>query len=1321
MKTIYIKSAMLAIALLMLAGNSLYSQTTIYSTTGGGPWDSTWTWVSGTVPSGYYDVVINGPVYSSNDACHNLTVNPGGVLYNNYYSYTLTVLGNVENNGTISNYSNSLYLNISGDIVNNGVWDNTYTTLMGTSSHTVACQGGNPFSGWQFQNNSTGTVFIDDEVYFDNVRVHMNNCEVFLAANAVLRMHDGYLYQCDLSGVGETSVVRGVGAYDSDAPYFSNVSFTGLGFQGDINIEANCSTHGTVVNNGSLQNNYYSYTLQIYDDFTNNGTIQSYANYFTVDLYGDFVNNGPITNHALNLYSDVDQYITELNNHSFNTTYFSSYKPSGKTYFLTDVDFLGCVVNMQDDTLIVPDNGTLKFDGSQFHNTVAYAMPSMAGNLKLNMNENSYIENCHVYNPEILNKVKAKNNYFYGNILVTDTLENDYYSYTVDIHGDITNNGVIQDFVNYLSLNIDGDITNNGTWENAYTNLTGTTDQHFSCTNGNRFSGYQFNDNNTLGDVYIDNIVYFDNVQVNFNDHDLHLPANTMLKIHNAYLYLCNVIGSGSSSVIYGEGVIGSDSPYYQNVSFSDVGFQGVNDINNYCSLHGTVVNDGFMQNDYYGYHLQVYGDFTNNGTLQNFVNSLYIDLYGNFTNNGALTVHELGLFSDSDQMLTELNGNSYHVGYFTSYKPSGKTIVLSDIDFVSCGFNMNNDTLIIPDNGTLKFDASSVKNSVVYATSMMNGDMKLDMNETSYLQSCHFYNPEILGTVKVNSGNYFYGDIIVTDTLQNDYYGYTIIVNGNMANNGAVRDFYNYLNLEIYGDFVNNGILTNSYFKLKSNADQMLTELNGNSYNTGSFTSEKPSGKIIMLSDVDFIGCAFDMANDTLVIPDNGTLKFDACSFKNTVVYPASMMNGDFKLDMNESSYIYNCHLFNPEIMGTMRADDYNVFHGNTLVTGILSNNYYSHDVTVQGNITNNGSVQDFVNYLSLYIDGDILNNGAWTNSYTYLNGTTEQYVHLQDGHYVTGQVRFVSDIQVAPFQWIWDGWAIVNPPYPQPAIFSGETSGTLIFLNPVDNARTGTYYCSTGGGNSRNIVVDEIFSADLDLKVYLEGPFNGTDMNTDLNTNGSIPLDQPYSPAKPYYNNDNPVWDYTGNESVATIPANAVDWIIVQYRDSDTPENASSATVVETQAAFIMNDGSVVGRDGNLLMVGPGLITNNLYVVIYHRNHLGIMSAVALTENAGVYTYDFTLPGNIYGGSNGSREIATGVWGMAAGDGNGSGIIGSDDETVVWKLDLGNSGYLGGDFDMNGIAQSTDETNYWKINLNVGGQVPGKAASPLKSQVPK
>ncbi len=242
------------------------------------------------------------------------------------------------------------------------------------------------------------------------------------------------------------------------------------------------------------------------------------------------------------------------------------------------------------------------------------------------------------------------------------------------------------------------------------------------------------------------------------------------------------------------------------------------------------------------------------------------------------------------------------------------------------------------------------------------------------------------------------------------------------------------------------------------------------------------------------------------------------------------------------------------------------------------------------------------------------------------------------------------------------------------------------------------------------------------IDLKVFLEGPYAGSgSMNTNLNSDGYIPLSQPYNPALPYYDNASPVWQYAGTESVPSIPAGTVDWVVVQLRDATAPGNATSATIIGTQAAFVLDDGTIVALDGASTLTFNINFSQNLYAVVFHRNHLGIISNNALTPSAGIYSYDFTTGEfQAYGGANGHKEIEPGVWGMISADGNGNGLIQNTDETAVWKADLGNSGYMGGDFNMNGLTQNTDETDYWKVNLGAGGQTPSKANTGYQSQVP-
>ncbi|MCB0824336.1 MAG: hypothetical protein KDC09_16690, partial [Bacteroidales bacterium] len=146
-------------------------------------------------------------------------------------------------------------------------------------------------------------------------------------------------------------------------------------------------------------------------------------------------------------------------------------------------------------------------------------------------------------------------------------------------------------------------------------------------------------------------------------------------------------------------------------------------------------------------------------------------------------------------------------------------------------------------------------------------------------------------------------------------------------------------------------------------------------------------------------------------------------------------------------------------------------------------------------------------------------------------------------------------------------------------------------------------------------------------------------------------------------------------------------------------------------------------VGLDGTSDLYFDATFSQNLYAVVFHRNHLGIISAFPLTESGGKYAYDFTSGElQVLGGNNGHKQLESSIWGMVAGDGNGNGLIQNTDETAVWKTDLGQSGYKGGDFNLNGLVQNTDETDYWKVNLGSGGQVVSNANSTgYKSQVPE
>lgn len=217
------------------------------------------------------------------------------------------------------------------------------------------------------------------------------------------------------------------------------------------------------------------------------------------------------------------------------------------------------------------------------------------------------------------------------------------------------------------------------------------------------------------------------------------------------------------------------------------------------------------------------------------------------------------------------------------------------------------------------------------------------------------------------------------------------------------------------------------------------------------------------------------------------------------------------------------------------------------------------------------------------------------------------------------------------------------------------------------------------------------------FNIKAFLEGPFNGTGMNTTLNTSGYLPLAQPYNAAP---------WNYAGTESVTVIPnGNVVDWVLLEIRETaGAAATATASTTVARQAAFILNDGTIVTVDGTNELLVPATFNDNVYVVIYHRNHLSMMSSAPVTMVDDIYTYDFTTAqGQAY---NNGQKILTGGFGMYTGDADANGQVQTADKNI-WFFQFGQSGYKTADFDLNGQVQTADK-NKWFFNFGKGTTVP-------------
>ena len=219
------------------------------------------------------------------------------------------------------------------------------------------------------------------------------------------------------------------------------------------------------------------------------------------------------------------------------------------------------------------------------------------------------------------------------------------------------------------------------------------------------------------------------------------------------------------------------------------------------------------------------------------------------------------------------------------------------------------------------------------------------------------------------------------------------------------------------------------------------------------------------------------------------------------------------------------------------------------------------------------------------------------------------------------------------------------------------------------------------------------------LDLKVYLEGPYNGIDMNIAPAT--IFPENQPF---------DQSPWNYNGSESSTEyLQNNITDWVLVELRETAGGINmATNATKIWEQACLLLNDGTIISAiDYNLPKIEVTII-NDIYAIVSHRNHLDIISANPLPLTDSIYSYDFSISGDqILGFTNGYKELSTNLWGMISGDANADGSINQMDKTI-WINQVGNDGYLPADFKMDTHIDNSDKNEYWFLNQSYFSTIP-------------
>jgi Bacterial Ig domain/Bacterial cadherin-like domain len=224
------------------------------------------------------------------------------------------------------------------------------------------------------------------------------------------------------------------------------------------------------------------------------------------------------------------------------------------------------------------------------------------------------------------------------------------------------------------------------------------------------------------------------------------------------------------------------------------------------------------------------------------------------------------------------------------------------------------------------------------------------------------------------------------------------------------------------------------------------------------------------------------------------------------------------------------------------------------------------------------------------------------------------------------------------------------------------------------------------------------------FNLKVMLEGPLDASTglMSNLLNQRGLLPGQTPIGLNAIATPNLQPYtgapWNYAGTEvmPIGGYAADIVDWVLVSLRS----DSLSIASVLKVAG--------LLHADGSVTFVNPCFTIPNgsYYVLVEHRNHMGVMSDKKVTVTSGTLTYDFTTKDS-YAQNNPptyGQKVKGGKYVMYAAEHkkalqNDNFDINAADSNL-WK---GQSGifdrYMSGDYNFDADVNNADNT-LWKIN---------------------
>lgn len=279
----------------------------------------------------------------------------------------------------------------------------------------------------------------------------------------------------------------------------------------------------------------------------------------------------------------------------------------------------------------------------------------------------------------------------------------------------------------------------------------------------------------------------------------------------------------------------------------------------------------------------------------------------------------------------------------------------------------------------------------------------------------------------------------------------------------------------------------------------------------------------------------------------------------------------------------------------------------------------------------------------------------------------------------------------------------------------FAQFCSNTIVEMDAGNNFDvTWVNFCTNGAG--------ACIEFDMNIKVILEGAYIKEELvhNNSLFNRGLLPGMTPVSnlatltpQGQPYHVAP---WNYQGDEGLFFNDGDYsylnVDWVLVSLR-----------TALE-KSSEIFKAAGILDIYGNISMVNTPFLSNltdPLYIVVEHRNHMPVMSPQPVSFTSNTLTYNFSLQDSYRDVAQtgfGQKEISPGLWAAFAGNmSQNQASVGNPQEDIndingadkaIWASKNGNFDYYHpADTNLDGDINGMDKAQF-SSNNGFSSRVP-------------